>query len=175
MKVPAAHPEVPRPALLHQVSLRLAESPVTVLLGARQTGKTTLARMVAREHPEVRFFDLEVATDRAALSTAPERVLGGASGLVVLDEVQRMPSLLEVLRPLADRPGSPARFLLLGSTSPELVRGASISTVRSGMPQNWRGLSHRPRRPRGTTSTFLPEPTWCGCCRPGTRTSASAR
>ena len=125
MKVPAAHPEVPRPALLHQVSLRLAESPVTVLLGARQTGKTTLARMVAREHPEVRFFDLEVATDRAALSTAPERVLGGASGLVVLDEVQRMPSLLEVLRPLADRPGSPARFLLLGSTSPELVRGAS--------------------------------------------------
>lgn len=72
MKVPTAHPEVPRPALLHQVSLRLAESPVTVLLGAGQTGKTTLARMVAREHPEVRFFDLEVATDRAALSTAPE-------------------------------------------------------------------------------------------------------
>jgi Predicted ATPase (AAA+ superfamily) len=44
---------------------------------------------------------------------------------VVLDEVQRVPSLFEVLRPLADRPGVPARFLLLGSASPDLVRGTS--------------------------------------------------
>lgn len=119
--------EIPRSALLREVSLRLEEAPVTVLLGARQTGKTTLARMVAREQPDVRFFDLEVAADRAALTAAPERVLGAATGIVVIDEVQRMPSLLEVLRPLADRPGQPARFLLLGSASPHLVKGASES------------------------------------------------
>lgn len=116
---------VPRVRLLKDVMTRLTESPVTILLGARQTGKTTLARMVAQQHDQVRFLDLEAAADRMALATAPERVLSEATGLVVLDEVQRMPSLFEVLRPLADRAGAPARFLLLGSASPELVRGTS--------------------------------------------------
>ena len=116
---------IPRPRLVHDVMTRLTEAPVTILFGARQTGKTTLARMVAEQHDQVRFLDLEVAADRMALATAPERLLSEARGLVILDEVQRMPSLFEVLRPLADRPGTPARFLLLGSASPELVRGTS--------------------------------------------------
>jgi hypothetical protein len=98
---------------------------VTILLGARQTGKTTLARMVAAQHSQVRTFDLEVAADRMALAASPEKVLGDANGLVILDEVQRMPAVFEVLRPLADRPDRPARFLLLGSASPELARGSS--------------------------------------------------
>lgn len=117
--------EIARARLLNEVMVRLAESPVTILLGARQTGKTTLARMVARKHDLVRFFDLEVAADRTALEATPEKVLSEAKGLVILDEVQRMPSLFEVLRPLADRADLPARFLLLGSASPDLVRGAS--------------------------------------------------
>ena len=117
--------EVARTRLLDEVTVRLAESPVTILLGARQTGKTTLARMAARQRDLVRFFDLEVAADRTALATTPEKILSEATGLVVLDEVQRVPSLFEVLRPLADRPGVPARFLLLGSASPDLVRGTS--------------------------------------------------
>jgi uncharacterized protein len=102
----------------------LAESPVTVLLGARQTGKTTLARMVAEETNPVHFFDLEQAAGRAAMGT-PELTLGEAKGLVVIDEIQRLPSLFEVLRPLCDRPDNPANFLLLGSASPDLVRGVS--------------------------------------------------
>jgi len=117
--------EIARIRLLDEVTVRLAESPVTILLGARQTGKTTLARMAARQRDLVRFFDLEVATDRTALAATPEKILSEATGLVVLDEVQRVPSLFEVLRPLADRPGVPARFLLLGSASPDLVRGTS--------------------------------------------------
>ena len=117
--------ELARNRLLAEVTVRLAESPVTILLGARQTGKTTIARMAAKQRDLVRFFDLEVAADRAALAITPEKVLSEATGLVILDEVQRMPSLFEVLRPLADRPNVPARFLLLGSASPELVRGTS--------------------------------------------------
>jgi predicted AAA+ superfamily ATPase len=95
-----------------------------VLLGARQTGKTTLARMVSEKQKKVQFFDLERAAAREALST-PEITLGEGRGLVVIDEIQRLPSLLEVLRPLCDRPRNPAKFLLLGSASPDLVRGVS--------------------------------------------------
>lgn len=109
---------------MRQVQQNLEESQVTVLLGARQTGKTTLARLVAEKYQEVHFFDLEQAAGRAALST-PELTLGDARGLVVIDEVQRLPSLFEVLRPLSDRPNSSVKFLLLGSASPELVRGVS--------------------------------------------------
>jgi uncharacterized protein len=109
---------------LRQLQTCLSESPAVALLGARQTGKTTLARMAAGFFGNVRWFDLERAADRRALE-APEQTLGGEQGLVVIDEVQRLPELFEVLRPLCDRPGHPARFLLLGSASPLLLRGVS--------------------------------------------------
>jgi predicted AAA+ superfamily ATPase len=73
------------------------------------------------------FFDLESSVDRQSLAVAPERVLASLHGLVVLDEIQTMPELFPVLRVLADRPATPARFLLLGSASPDLIRGASES------------------------------------------------
>src|SRR4030042_5626032 len=114
----------PRPRLTRQTLLCLKESPVTVLLGARQTGKTTLARMISEKYHKVHLFDLERAAGREALST-PELTLGECHGLVVIDEVQRMPSVFEVLRPLCDRPDNPAKFLLLGSASPDLIRGVS--------------------------------------------------
>ncbi len=115
-----------RPRLTQRVRACLRESPVTVLLGARQTGKTTLARMVAAGTRRVAVYDLERATARRALST-PELTLSEGRGLIVLDEIQRMPELFTALRPLCDRPRKLARFLLLGSASPELVRGVSES------------------------------------------------
>ena len=78
----------------------------------------------ARRGPST-VFDLEVAADRAALSATPERLLRAGEGLVVLDEVQRMPGLFEVLRPICDGADRQAVFLLLGSASLDLVKGMS--------------------------------------------------
>ena len=108
------------------VAAVLRENPVCALLGPRQCGKTTLAREIARKRPGSTFFDLETAAHRRALAE-PETALGPLRGLVVIDEIQRLPSLFETLRPLTDRPGVPARFLVLGSASPEIVRGVSES------------------------------------------------
>lgn len=115
---------IPRDRLTRQTFRSLKEMPVTVLLGARQTGKTTLARVISEKYRKVHMFDLERAAGREALST-PELTLAECHGLVVIDEVQRMPSVFEVLRPLCDRPDNPAKFLLLGSASPDLIRGVS--------------------------------------------------
>ena len=103
----------------------LNSMPVTTLLGPRQCGKTTIARSIWEKMGGT-YLDLDKRSDRMRLSR-PETFLGSLSGLVVIDEVQREPSLMEVLRPLADRTGRPATFLLLGSASPALVRGASES------------------------------------------------
>ena len=89
-------------------------------------GKTTLARQVADEwRGPSTLFDLEVAATREALSATPERILGTSEGLVVIDEIQRMPSLFEVLRPICDDPDRKAVFLLLGSASWDLIQGVS--------------------------------------------------
>ena len=115
-----------RPGLVSAVATRLAKAPVVAVLGARQVGKTTLARRIADDWcgPTV-HFDLEVATERHALSLTPASVLGDSEGLVVIDEVERMPELFEVLRPICDDPRRKAVFLLLGSASPDLVKGVS--------------------------------------------------
>ncbi|MFA5042802.1 MAG: ATP-binding protein [Kiritimatiellia bacterium] len=116
-----------RDFLRKTVQEAIAEAPVTVLLGARQVGKTTLARQISDGWSgDAHVFDLETESGRAALST-PELALSNLRGLVVVDEVQRMPHLFTVLRPLADREPSPARFLLLGSASPTLIKGVSES------------------------------------------------
>jgi hypothetical protein len=103
----------------------LREHPVVLLLGARQVGKTTLAREIMRgwRGPAARF-DLEDPRDVAQLDE-PTLALEGLRGLVVLDEVQLRPGLFGVLRVLADRPRRPARFLVLGSATPELLRQGS--------------------------------------------------
>lgn len=118
---------IDRPRLLDDVLLRLRESPVVALLGARQVGKTTLAGRVVERMGGGVVFDLERAAGRAALSVTPELALGDAKGLVVIDEVQRMPGLFETLRPLCDDPRRKASFLLLGSAAPSLVKGVSES------------------------------------------------
>ncbi len=98
-------------------------SPVTALLGPRQSGKTTLARMISDERTAT-FFDLESQQVVARLQT-PELALSSLQGLVIIDEVQRMPQLFSVLRILADREST--RFLILGSASPDVVKGVSES------------------------------------------------
>lgn len=104
----------------------LGEMPAVALLGARQVGKTTLATQVAAAWPgPSRVFDLEVPAAREALTQSPDTVLRGSDGLVVIDEVQRLPALFEVLRPICDDPERKAEFLLLGSASPDLVKGVS--------------------------------------------------
>ncbi|OGQ25319.1 MAG: hypothetical protein A2138_04675 [Deltaproteobacteria bacterium RBG_16_71_12] len=102
----------------------LARSPVVALLGPRQCGKTTLARQVMG--PADALFDLEDPASLEALRS-PRMALERLTGVVVIDEVQRLPTLFPVLRVLADRPESSARLLLLGSAAPELVRGVSES------------------------------------------------
>lgn len=112
----------------HLAALRrlLTRSPVVALLGARQVGKTTLARQLAGEARRSEFFDLERAADVARLAD-PELTLGPLKGVVVLDEIQRRPDLFPALRVLADRPRTPARFLVLGSAAPELLRQSAES------------------------------------------------
>lgn len=117
---------IPRPRLLAALRDRLLASPAVAILGARQVGKTTIARELMDAWPRPsEHFDLERPRDRQALTLAPERVLGGCRGLVVLDEVLRMPHIFEILRPLCDDPDRKAVFALLGSASPDLVKGVS--------------------------------------------------
>jgi predicted AAA+ superfamily ATPase len=117
--------KIERPAHLARVERLLREHPVVALLGPRQVGKTTLAReVVRRSRKAATFFDLEDPRDLAQLQE-PTLALDGLRGLVVLDEVQQRPDLFSVLRVLADRPRTPARFLVLGSASPDLLRQGS--------------------------------------------------
>lgn len=100
----------------------LRRHPVVGIVGARQVGKTTLARsVVARRRGPVSYFDLESPEDLARLAD-PMLALKDLKGLVVIDEIQRYPDIFPVLRVLVDRSKLPARFLVLGSASPDLLR-----------------------------------------------------
>ena len=112
---------LPRQRELGAVRTGLERMPITVLLGPRQCGKTTLAGFLDAEH----VFDLENPRSLARISQ-PQMALERLKGTVVIDEVQRMPSLFPLLRVLADQMEG-VRFMLLGSASPQLVKGVSES------------------------------------------------
>ena len=108
---------------LEQLSAAVRRSPVTALLGPRQCGKTTLAGMFGEGRKAIRF-DLESQPDLRRLQN-PEMMLGPLQGVVILDEIQVMPELFNVLRVLVDRPENQARFLILGSASPGIIKNVS--------------------------------------------------
>jgi len=116
---------IPRERHLAAVRRLLRQFPIVALLGARQVGKTTLALEILQQTkaPGERF-DLEDPADLARLSDA-KLALADLKGLVVIDEIQRRPDIFPVLRVLADRRPRRARFLVLGSASPELLRQSS--------------------------------------------------
>jgi predicted AAA+ superfamily ATPase len=116
---------IDRQRLREAISAAIRRSRGVVLVGPRQVGKTTLARrFVPADSPN--YFDLEDPRVEAQFE-APLTLLEGLRGLVVIDEVQRTPDLFKVLRVLMDRDAAPAKFLLLGSASPALLRQSSES------------------------------------------------
>ena len=118
-------PVIDRQDWLKKVRRALARSRVVALVGPRQCGKTTLAREIVAADSQ-HYFDLEDPTSLARLSE-PMTALAPLRGTIVIDEVQRRPELFSILRVLADRKPLRARFLVLGSAAPELLRQASES------------------------------------------------
>jgi len=119
---------LPRTRHTTAIAKLLEQFPVVGIIGARQVGKTTLVQMIAGDAvvTPVTRFDLEDPRDSARMAD-PMLALESLRGLVVLDEVQRLPDVFRVLRVLADRPGTPARFLVLGSAGPDLLRQGAES------------------------------------------------
>ena len=118
---------IERPSKLKEIKNGFDRSPIVSITGLRQSGKTTIAKEFASKFSgKSTHFDLEDPRSLARL-TEPMTALEGLSGLVVIDEVQRMPSLFPILRVLADRTDQPAKFLLLGSASPVLIKEISES------------------------------------------------
>lgn len=114
---------IQRPSLTAAIQVALERSRITALLGPRQSGKTTLARMFVAPD-SFNYFDLEDPLSLARLDE-PMTALRDLTGLVVIDEIQRRPELFPILRVLADRESLPAKFLILGSASPALLRQSS--------------------------------------------------
>ncbi len=120
----------PRSDLRARVARQFDVMPVVALLGPRQCGKTTAARMYTEDVGDFRgeqaYFDLEDPDDLRRLEDA-KLALGNQRGLVVIDEIQRAPDLFNVIRVLVDRPENEMRLLILGSASRDLIRQSSES------------------------------------------------
>lgn len=116
---------IKRPAIKNEIQAALTRSRVITLIGPRQSGKTTLARQFVPPD-SLNYFDLEDPVSLARLEQ-PMTALRSLQGLVVIDEVQRRPDIFPILRVLVDREPLPARFLVLGSASPALLRQSSES------------------------------------------------
>ncbi len=118
-------PVLPRPRLENLIGSRLAKYPVVAVLGARQTGKTYMAKRFASS--PAHHFDLENSYQAQALEDNALTILGSLEGTVVIDEVQELPSIFPALRVLADREPTVARFVISGSVSPRIIQGISES------------------------------------------------
>ena len=158
---------VARARLQERIRTSLTTYPVVALIGARQVGKSTLARPFASS--EEHFFDLERSLDALRLRENAMGILGSLKGTVVIDEAQEMPELFGTLRVLADREHCPARFVITGSVSPQLLSAGSeslagrVAWVRiDGLslaevgPEHWRRLWLRGGLPR----SFLARDDW---------------
>ena len=103
----------------------LTHFPIVGILGSRQVGKTTLAKVIQKRFPESIYIDLELPSDANKLQEPELYLRQFEEKLVILDEIQRMPKLFPILRSLVDQRKKPGRFLILGSASPKLIRDAS--------------------------------------------------
>jgi uncharacterized protein len=113
--------------LQQTVEKALLRSPSIAILGPRQVGKTTLAKTIAKNHNSSTYLDLENPGDRRKLEDSYTYLGSLHNTCIILDEVQLMPELFSILRPLIDEDRTPGRFILLGSASPSLVKGVSES------------------------------------------------
>jgi uncharacterized protein len=126
-----------RKQVMQRVRDQFEVAKVVALIGPRQSGKTTLARQFASSGEDsfnegLNYFDLEDPAHLGRLST-PKLALERLTGLIVIDEVQHRPDLFPILRVLTDREANPARFLILGSASRDLLRqGAETLAGRIG-------------------------------------------
>ena len=119
---------ITRSSHIKEIVRRLRNFEVVAILGPRQIGKTTLARQVAEHYPaRCHHFDLEDPAALSRLAADANLALRTLKGLIIIDEVQRLPNLFPLLRVLSDRRPRPARFLVLGSASPDLLRQSSES------------------------------------------------
>jgi len=110
------------------IGASLKRYPVVGLIGPRQTGKTTLAKLIQRTmKAKSVYLDLELPSDLNKLQSPELYLRQFTDRLVIIDEIQRMPSLFPLMRALVDQKRSGGRFLILGSASPEMIRQASES------------------------------------------------
>jgi predicted AAA+ superfamily ATPase len=129
-----------------------AEYPVVTILGPRQSGKTTLARMTFPEKP---YFSLEDPDVRAAAEADPRGFLRQMEGGGILDEVQRLPALLSYLQGMVDARGKRRRFVLTGSHQPQLHEAISQSLAgRTAMLALWPFSLHELRRYKSAYDPF---------------------
>jgi predicted AAA+ superfamily ATPase len=130
---------IDRPGVIKRIKTALSRSRVVALIGPRQVGKTTLARQFV-SLDSINYFDLEDPVSLARLDE-PMTALRDLRSLVVIDEIQRRGDLFPILRVLTDRVPLPARFLILGSASPDWMRGSSESLAGRVEFVNINGLS----------------------------------
>lgn len=112
---------------LNEIKRLFRTHSIVAILGPRQCGKTTLARMYSKEQSDfnkINYFDLESYTDIERLAT-PQLTLQPLSGLIIIDEIQRAPNLFSLLRVLVDQDENSQRYLILGSASQELIKQSS--------------------------------------------------
>ncbi|MEN9447417.1 MAG: hypothetical protein RJA25_707 [Bacteroidota bacterium] len=116
-------------AIEHQIVKALTVFPAVAILGPRQVGKTTLAKSISNNmKKKVMYVDLERKSQYDNLLLNAEQYLEAyQDNCVILDEIQRIPELFPLLRSLIDEKRVPARFIITGSASPDLIRGASES------------------------------------------------
>ena len=137
---------IDRPVIVKRIRDALAEYPVTLLLGPRQCGKTTIARAFHKANGGT-YFDLEDPETPLKPEIA-KQVLKDLKGLIVIDEFQRQPELFPLVRVLVDREDNPARFLILGSAS---IKGAHVAPSTGQSPP----ASGYPATPSARRSSLL--------------------
>jgi uncharacterized protein len=105
----------------------LQDTPVVLLIGARQTGKSTLVQEITKGEHSARYITLDDATFLAAAANDPTGFLEAMLGPVIIDEVQHAPGLFPAIKATVDRDRTPGRFLLTGSANVLLLPKISES------------------------------------------------